>query len=89
MCYNKRTCVLASAQLAVSRPITDLPFFRHTRIFNGVDGAPRIVTVIPLTEDASTKSTVASLADSLNLSGSECPDDGLWKMRCADLEKKT
>lgn len=58
-----------------------------TRIFNGVDGAPRIVAVIPLTEDVSTKSTVASLADSLNLSGSECPEDGLWKTRCADLRE--
>lgn len=58
-----------------------------TRIFNGVDGAPRIVAVIPLTEDVSTKSTVASLADSLNLSGSECPEDGLWKMRCVVLRK--
>jgi pre-rRNA-processing protein TSR1 len=56
-----------------------------TRIFNGVDGAPRIVAVIPLTDDVSTKSTVASLADSLDLSGSECPEDGLWKMRCASL----
>jgi len=31
MRYNKRTDALPSAQLAVSRPITDLPFFRqHT-----------------------------------------------------------
>jgi len=58
-----------------------------TRIFNGVDGAPRIVAVIPLTEDVSAKSTVASLADCLDLSGSECPEDGLWNMRCADLRK--
>jgi len=29
MCYKKRTDALPSAQLAASRPITDLPFFRH------------------------------------------------------------
>ena len=59
-----------------------------TRIFNGVDGAPRIVAIIPLTEDVSTKSIVASLADSLDISGTECPEDGLWKMRCASFAKK-
>lgn len=45
------------------------------------------MAIIPLTEDVSTKSTVASLADSLDLSGSECPDDRLWTIRCADLRK--
>ncbi|KAF8160681.1 ribosome biogenesis protein tsr1 [Crassisporium funariophilum] len=52
-----------------------------TRIFNGVDGAPRIVAVIPLTEDVSTKATVSSLAESLDLSAADCPDDGLFRMR--------
>jgi len=31
MRYNKCTYVLASAPLAVSRPIIDLPFFRHNK----------------------------------------------------------
>uniref|UniRef100_A0A8H7Y4G9 Ribosome biogenesis protein tsr1 n=1 Tax=Psilocybe cubensis TaxID=181762 RepID=A0A8H7Y4G9_PSICU len=52
-----------------------------TRIFNGVDGAPRIVAVIPLTEDVSAKSTVQSLADVLDMSADDCPDDGIWKMK--------
>ncbi|KAF8871255.1 ribosome biogenesis protein tsr1 [Gymnopilus junonius] len=52
-----------------------------TRIFNGVDGAPRIVAVIPLTGDVSTKSTVRSLAASLDIPADDCPEDGLWKLR--------
>ncbi|KJA27824.1 hypothetical protein HYPSUDRAFT_130852 [Hypholoma sublateritium FD-334 SS-4] len=52
-----------------------------TRVFNGVDGAPRIVAVIPLTPDVSTKTAVASLAEVLDLSSEDCPEDGIWKMR--------
>ncbi|KAF8972993.1 ribosome biogenesis protein tsr1 [Flammula alnicola] len=58
-----------------------------TRVFNGVDGAPRIVAVIPLTEDVSTKSTVGSLAEILDLASDECPEDGIWKMSRADRFK--
>lgn len=56
-----------------------------TRVFNGVDGAPRIVSVIPLTPDVSPKRAVASLAGALDISGNECPEDGLWKIRCGNL----
>ncbi|KIM45379.1 hypothetical protein M413DRAFT_442049 [Hebeloma cylindrosporum] len=56
-------------------------FVSATRIFNGVDGAPRIVAVIPLTEDVSPKLTVASLAESLDSTAEDCPEDGLWKLR--------
>lgn len=59
-----------------------------TRIFNGVDGAPRIVAVIPLTEDVSTRNVIAALAESLELSAEDCPEDGIWKMR-ADRFKTT
>ncbi|KAF8199934.1 ribosome biogenesis protein tsr1 [Mycena galopus ATCC 62051] len=52
-----------------------------TRLFNGVDGAPRIVAVIPLTEDISTRSAVSSLAEALDVATDDCPDHGLWKMR--------
>lgn len=52
-----------------------------TRIFNGVDGAPRIVAVIPLTEDANSRAVVSAFADSLGLSAEDCPGDGTWKMR--------
>ncbi|PPQ98215.1 hypothetical protein CVT26_003467 [Gymnopilus dilepis] len=58
-----------------------------TRIFNGADGAPRIVAVIPLTEDVSTKSTVRSLAASLDVPADDCPEDGLWRMSRADRFK--
>lgn len=56
-----------------------------TRIFNGVNGAPRIVAVIPLTQDVETKIAVSSLAEALNVSADDCPEDGLWKMRCVTL----
>ncbi|KAF8197913.1 ribosome biogenesis protein tsr1 [Pholiota molesta] len=52
-----------------------------TRVFNGVDGAPRIVAVIPLTPDVSTKTVVSSLAEVLDISANDCPEDGIWKMR--------
>ncbi|KAJ7045995.1 ribosome biogenesis protein tsr1 [Mycena alexandri] len=52
-----------------------------TRLFNGVDGAPRIVAVIPLTEDISTKSAVSALAEALDVATDDCPEHGLWKMR--------
>ncbi|KAJ7162048.1 ribosome biogenesis protein tsr1 [Mycena filopes] len=52
-----------------------------TRLFNGVDGAPRIVAVIPLTEDVSTRSAVSSLAEALDVATDDCPEHGLWKMK--------
>ena len=52
-----------------------------TRIFNGVDGAPRIVAVIPLSPDVKARGVVSDLADSLDLSSDDCPEIGLWKMK--------
>ncbi|KAK7005940.1 Bms1-type G domain-containing protein [Favolaschia claudopus] len=52
-----------------------------TRLFNGVDGAPRIVAVIPLTEDISPRSAVSCLAEALDVPTDDCPDQGIWKMR--------
>ena len=54
-----------------------------TRIFNGPDGAPRIVTVIPLSEDANAKNAVSSLAQTLDISAEDCPESGLWRIRYA------
>ncbi|KAJ7497776.1 ribosome biogenesis protein tsr1 [Mycena latifolia] len=52
-----------------------------TRLFNGVDGAPRIVAVIPLTPDISARGAVSSLAEALDVPADDCPDHGLWRMR--------
>ncbi|KXN90886.1 hypothetical protein AN958_03540 [Leucoagaricus sp. SymC.cos] len=52
-----------------------------TQIFSGVGGAPRIVAVVPLSEDVNAKNVVGTLAKSLEISAEECPQDGLWKMR--------
>lgn len=57
-----------------------------TRIFNGVDGAPRIVAVIPLGEDVRPKDIVLTFARSVNpgmdeKEENECPDQGIWRIR--------
>ncbi|KAF8893439.1 ribosome biogenesis protein tsr1 [Infundibulicybe gibba] len=52
-----------------------------TRIFNGVDGAPRIVAVVPLTADVNTRNTVISLAESIDVSGEACPEQGVWRIK--------
>ncbi|KAJ7646804.1 ribosome biogenesis protein tsr1 [Roridomyces roridus] len=52
-----------------------------TRLFSGVDGTPRIVAVIPLTEDVSARNAVSSLAESLDIALDDCPEHGLWKMK--------
>ncbi|KDQ55730.1 hypothetical protein JAAARDRAFT_37154 [Jaapia argillacea MUCL 33604] len=52
-----------------------------TRIFSGVDGAPRIVAVIPLTPDIDPLGITAALAESLDLPPGETSQNGLLKMR--------
>ncbi|KAG5646233.1 hypothetical protein DXG03_004060 [Asterophora parasitica] len=52
-----------------------------TRVFSGIDSAPRIVAVIPLSPDISPRSIVVSLAQSLDVSTKDCPEAGIWKMR--------
>ncbi|KAJ7091936.1 ribosome biogenesis protein tsr1 [Mycena belliarum] len=52
-----------------------------TRLFNGVDGAPRIVAVIPLTPDVSARGAVSALAEALDVPTDDCPDEGLWRLR--------
>ena len=55
-----------------------------TRIFSGVDGAPRIISVIPLSDDVSSKSAVEALANALDISQTECTEDGVWKTECVE-----
>jgi len=53
-----------------------------TRIFNGVDGAPRIVAVIPLCEDIRTVDAVRALATSVTEDVDGIGEDSpLWKMK--------
>ncbi|KAL0575681.1 ribosome biogenesis protein tsr1 [Marasmius crinis-equi] len=52
-----------------------------TRLFSGVDGAPRIVAVIPLTNDARASETVTALASSLEIHAEDVSENGIWKMR--------
>ena len=52
-----------------------------TRLFNGADGVPRIVAVIPLTPDVDPASVAAALGEPLDVS-EDIPQHGLWKLRC-------
>ncbi|OSX65953.1 hypothetical protein POSPLADRAFT_1064547 [Postia placenta MAD-698-R-SB12] len=51
-----------------------------TRIFSGVDGAPRIVAVVPLTEDVSSRAVASAISRSLD-EAIEVPSEGPWKVR--------
>ncbi|KAL4260195.1 Ribosome biogenesis protein Bms1/Tsr1 [Pleurotus pulmonarius] len=52
-----------------------------TRLFNGVDGAPRIVAVVPLCPDVSTQEIVKYMAEALDQNADDCPIAGVWKLR--------
>lgn len=52
-----------------------------TKVFTGIDGAPRIVAIIPLTEDVSAKDTACALAQALDAPSEGCPQTGLWKLK--------
>ncbi|KAF9236639.1 ribosome biogenesis protein tsr1 [Melanogaster broomeanus] len=53
-----------------------------TRIFNGVDGAPRIVAVIPLCEDVRTDEAVRALASAATEDIDGISDNSaMWKMK--------
>jgi pre-rRNA-processing protein TSR1 len=51
---------------------------RETNVFAGRDGAPRIVAVIPLCEDADASAAVRSLTDSLDIE-TTTPEEGLLR----------
>ncbi|KAF8481485.1 ribosome biogenesis protein tsr1, partial [Gautieria morchelliformis] len=53
-----------------------------TRIFNGIDGVPRIVAVIPLCSDVYSQDAVKALAGSLDVDvDGECPQSGTYRLR--------
>lgn len=53
-----------------------------TRLFNGTDGTPRIVAVIPLSEDVTAQSVAMAMAESLDSDIAQtCPEHGLWKLK--------
>ena len=56
-----------------------------TRLFNGTDGTPRIVAVVPLTSDVSARSVVCALAKALDVDSESCPESGLWRMQCVQI----
>ena len=52
-----------------------------TRIFNGVDGAPRIIAVIPLSADVDARIASHALIDSLDLGVEPQMEYGTWTVR--------
>ncbi|EMD37700.1 hypothetical protein CERSUDRAFT_114337 [Gelatoporia subvermispora B] len=52
-----------------------------TRVFSGVDGAPRIIAVVPLTEDVDTRKVATALTQALDGEVDESSSNGLWKLR--------
>ncbi|KAF8498834.1 ribosome biogenesis protein tsr1 [Hysterangium stoloniferum] len=54
-----------------------------TRIFNGVDAAPRVVAVIPLCPDVYAQDVVRVLSSSFDtdINVEDCPESGLWHLK--------
>lgn len=52
-----------------------------TRLFAGTHGAPRIIAVIPLTEDANARQITTCLAEVLDTPSDTIPEKGVWGMR--------
>jgi hypothetical protein len=52
-----------------------------TRIFNSVDGAPRIAAVVPLCSDVYSRDAVNALAGSLDGDVGECPQSGIYRLK--------
>ncbi|KAI0358546.1 ribosome biogenesis protein tsr1 [Trametes cingulata] len=52
-----------------------------TRIFSGIDGAPRIVAIVPLTEDVKARDVSERLAQSIDATLEEDPATGLQRLR--------
>lgn len=55
-----------------------------TRLFNGIDGTPRIVAVVPLAADVDARQVAASLGESLDVAVEDIPQNGLWKLKCVN-----
>lgn len=52
-----------------------------TKLFSGVDGAPRVVAVIPLSEDVNAQAAAKAFAGALDAETDSCPAHGLWKLK--------
>ncbi|CCA75460.1 related to TSR1-protein involved in 20S rRNA accumulation [Serendipita indica DSM 11827] len=56
-----------------------------TRLFNGVDGTPRVVAVVPLCKDISARDLVLKLLKGLGEDAesitADCPERGIWRAR--------
>ncbi|KAI0645813.1 ribosome biogenesis protein tsr1 [Trametes meyenii] len=52
-----------------------------TRIFSGTDGAPRIVAIVPLTEDVKAREVSSRLAQSIDATLEEGSEAGLQRLR--------
>lgn len=53
------------------------------KLFGGVDGAPRIVAVLPLCPDVNAQDAVKSMVESFDGPTDDVPSIGIHKMRCA------
>ena len=56
-----------------------------TRIFNGIDGTPRTIAIVPLTEDVSVRNVSSRLAQAIDGTLEEDPVNGLQKLRYAPI----
>jgi len=54
------------------------------RVFGGVDGAPRVVAVVPLCQDVTSRAAVSALAQSLELPA-QTDDECVWKIKFVGL----
>jgi pre-rRNA-processing protein TSR1 len=52
-------------------------------VFGGVDGAPRIVAVVPLCDDISSRTAVSALSNSLALP-TQTDQGSVWKVKFVD-----
>ena len=52
-----------------------------TRIFSGIDGAPRIVAIVPLTDDVDPRNVAAALHESLDAPSEGVPESGICRLR--------
>ena len=50
------------------------------RIFGGVDGVPRVVAVVPLCQDVTSRAVVSAFAQSLELP-TQTDDECVWKIK--------
>lgn len=54
------------------------------RVFGGVDAAPRVVAVVPLCQDVTSRAAVSALAQSLELPA-QTDDECVWKIKFVGL----